>query len=102
MWNKIGFTYSQTHEYSVALSCHERALEICRKNLPENHPDFAYSSICIGDVYDKMGDRLKALSFYKSALEIGHNALPASNICLEKWSDILERLRTKLKMQFKE
>ncbi|CAF4802947.1 unnamed protein product [Rotaria sp. Silwood1] len=69
-YNNIGSVYDNMGEYSKALSCYERSLEIRKMALPSNHPDLAASYNNIGMVLDNMGEYSKALTWYGRALEV--------------------------------
>ncbi len=69
-------------QYAETLTYHEKSIEIRRKFLPVNHPDFATNYNSIGLVYKKMGEYWKALLYYTKALEIRKKTLPANHIHL--------------------
>jgi tetratricopeptide (TPR) repeat protein len=54
---------------------HTLTLKICQKTVPPNHPTLANSYNNIGNVHDIMSEYVKALSFYKKALEIKQKTL---------------------------
>ncbi len=48
--------YDNMKEYTKALSYYEKDLAICRKTLPENHPDLATCYSNIGATCYNMGE----------------------------------------------
>jgi tetratricopeptide (TPR) repeat protein len=66
-------------QYAETLTYHEKSIEIRRKFLPVNHPDFATNYNNIGLVYEKMGEYWKALLYCTKALEIRKKTLPANH-----------------------
>ncbi|CAF1200187.1 unnamed protein product [Adineta steineri] len=78
-YNQLGYVKKDQGDYEKAIRYHEKALEICQKTLPSNHPYFATSYNSIGLVYDKMGDYSRALSFYEKALQFQQKTLPSNH-----------------------
>ena len=62
-------------DYTSALQSHQRALEICRKTLGENHPGTAASYNNIGSTQKALGDYTSALQSHQRALEICRKTL---------------------------
>ncbi|CAF0957788.1 unnamed protein product [Adineta steineri] len=78
-YNQLGFVHSNQGDYEKSIWYYEKALEICQKNLPSNHPDLATSYNNIGSVYEKMGEYSKALSSHEKALAIRQKTLPSNH-----------------------
>ncbi|CAF1386165.1 unnamed protein product [Adineta steineri] len=78
-YNQLGFLHLHQLDFEKAIWYFEKALEICRKIHPSNHPHLGTSYNNIGGVYDKMGEYSKALSFYEKALEINQKTLPSNH-----------------------
>ncbi len=83
-------------EYSKALSCGQKAIEIFRDSLPSNHPCFAESYNNIGLLYENMGEYAKARSFFENAVNIGQQSLPSNHPDLKNWRNNLEDIKKKL------
>jgi tetratricopeptide (TPR) repeat protein len=66
-------------KYEEAITFYEKSLEIYRKNLPQNHPNFGASYTNIGLVYNSMGEYSKALSSHEKAIEIQNQSLPSNH-----------------------
>jgi tetratricopeptide (TPR) repeat protein len=90
----IGLAYDNMDGCSKALLYHEKALGICKKSLPSNHPDFTTSYNNFGAAYTTMGDYLKALPFFERALDIGQRSLPANHPHLHVLKKQIEFLKT--------
>lgn len=78
-YNNIGAIYDDLGDYDKALEFHNKALEIRKDVLEENHPDTAASYNNIGIVYDELGDYDKALEYHNKALEIFEEVLGESH-----------------------
>lgn len=74
-----GILFNRLGEYQRALEMDEKALEIRKKALPEDHPDLAQSYNNVGNTYSNIGDYQKALECQQKALEICEKALPADH-----------------------
>jgi tetratricopeptide (TPR) repeat protein len=74
-YNNIGNVYDYLGDYDKALEYHNKALEIRKEVLVENHPDTAGSYNNIGDVYANLGKYDKALKYHNKALEIFKDVL---------------------------
>jgi len=55
------------------------ALEIRRRNLPHDHPDFAYSLLALGDLLVKTRRSAEAESLLREALQISRKVLPKTH-----------------------
>ena len=78
-YHALGYIKNEQGDYPEAVSFYERAFEILKKSLPDNHPSLATSYNNIGAVYKNMGEYSKALSFYERALEILKKSLPTNH-----------------------
>ena len=74
-YNNIGYDYNYLEEYDKALEYHNKALEIFKDVLGENHRDTATSYDGIGVVYKNLEDYDKALEYFIKALEIRKEVL---------------------------
>ncbi len=83
-------------EYSKALSYFEKALEIRRKTLPENHPDFAQSYNNIAWVYGSMNDYRKALEYFERSLDTYKRSLPANHPHIKSVKQSIEIVKKKM------
>ena len=63
-------------DHRKALEYHKKALAICEKAHPPEHPDLAASYNNIGDTYYDLGDHRKALEYHKKAVAIYEKSLP--------------------------
>ncbi|CAF1334344.1 unnamed protein product [Adineta steineri] len=77
-YNQLGYVKHGQGDYEKAIWYFEKALEICQKTLPSNHPNLATSYNNIGSAYDRMGEHSKALSSHEKALEIDQTILPSN------------------------
>jgi hypothetical protein len=50
----------------------------------------------MGEVYDKMSNYSKAVSFFERAVDIGQHSLPANHSDLQIWKSNLESVKKKL------
>lgn len=73
--NNIGLVCNSQGEYNKALKFFQKALEISKKVLRENHPNIATNYNNIGTVYDIQGDYKEALNLFQKALEIKKKVL---------------------------
>ena len=78
-YHQLGFIKHDQGDYREALSFYERALEICEKNLPNNHPSLATSYNNIGSVYSNMGEYSKAISSLERSPKIYQTNIPANH-----------------------
>ena len=87
--NDIGIAYSDLGDYTKALECYEKALEIMEVIYADtpNHPDLAMSYNNIGNACCKLGDHSTALKYHEKALEIYEIAY-ADTSNLLGWADI--------------
>ena len=68
--NNLGNIYRATGDYDRAREFHERALDIRRKTLGEEHPDVAQSLNNLATVYQNIGDYERARELYQRAVDI--------------------------------
>ena len=59
----------------MANDCFEKALEILKNTLGDNHPDIAVSYNNIGAFFHALGDYRRAIVFFEKALEILKNTV---------------------------
>ena len=74
-YNNIGNVYHKLGDYDKALEYHNKALEIKKDVLGEDHPNTAHSYNNIGNVYRNLGDYDKALEYHFKGLEIKKDVL---------------------------
>ena len=74
-YNNIGCVYDHQDKYDLALEFHNKALEVHRNILGENHTHTATSYNNIGLIYNHQDKYDLALEFYYKALEIHRNIL---------------------------
>ncbi|CAF4876068.1 unnamed protein product [Rotaria sp. Silwood1] len=77
--NMLGWVKRNQGQYKEAVSFYEKALEIDRKTLPEDHPSLAATYNNIGLAYNYLGEYPKALEFYEKAHKIFEKALPPNH-----------------------
>ncbi len=73
--NNLAAVYWSTGDYDRARELHERALDIRRKTLGEEHPDVANSLNNLALVYLATGDYDRAREFHERALDIRRKTL---------------------------
>nr|ACC43969.1 TPRA_2 [Philodina roseola] len=78
----LGSVYEQMGEYSKALSSHQQAFDIIRRNLPTNHASLAACYCNIASMYFHMDEYSKALSHYQQALYMMKKSLPPNHSSL--------------------
>ena len=72
---RLGFLYSDMRDYKKAETYHLQALEIRKKVLGEEHPDYAASLNNLGNLYSDMGDFKKAETYHLQSLAIKKKVL---------------------------
>lgn len=70
-YNHIANTYYIQSNYSLALSFHQKALEI--RNSSTGSVDIAISYLNIGNIYADLGENIKAMEYYQKSLQIHHS-----------------------------
>ncbi|CAF1292715.1 unnamed protein product [Didymodactylos carnosus] len=80
----LGQLLREKGDYIGALDTYNKALDIWKETLPENHPDIAKSYNNIGLVYHKKGDYDNALDYYSKALHIWKETLPEKHSNIAK------------------
>ncbi len=73
-----------------------KALEIYKDVLRENHPDTADSYNNIGVVYDYLGEYDKALEYFNKALKIRKDVLGESHPYTQQTLENIEEAKQKL------
>ena len=76
VYNNLGSIYGYLGDHSKELEYQLKALDICEKVLPPEHPTLASSYNNVGSTYGNLGDHSKALEFLLKALEIWEKVLP--------------------------
>ena len=76
VYNNLGSIYGNLGDHSKALEFKLKALDICEKVLPPEHPTLASSYNNVGSTYSSLGDHRKALEFLLKALDIREKVLP--------------------------
>lgn len=82
IYHDMAVAYQGIGDYSNALLYYEKALEIQRKFLPANHPEFITTYNNIGSINNTMGYYPVALSYFQRALEIQKNCFPNDHASL--------------------
>ncbi|CAF1166905.1 unnamed protein product [Rotaria sordida] len=77
--NGIGLLYRDKKEYKTALEYFNRALNMHKRLLPQQHPDIASCLSNIGLVYEDLLDYDQALVYYRHAFEMDEKILPCSH-----------------------
>jgi tetratricopeptide (TPR) repeat protein len=62
--------YAGKGDYAKAEPLFRRSLEIRKRALGENHPDYATSLYNLAELYKAMGDPAKAEPLFRNAIEI--------------------------------
>ncbi|CAF3265936.1 unnamed protein product [Rotaria sp. Silwood2] len=78
----LGWSKDQQGQHKEALSFYEKALEISRKILPDDHPTLAHIYSNIGIAYNNMGDYSKTFEFYDKARQIYEKSPPPNHLDL--------------------
>lgn len=68
--HQLGCVKYHQGDYAQAIHYHEKAVDIFKKYLPEDHPHFATSYNSMGAAYFSTGNYSEAISFYKQAIDI--------------------------------
>ena len=69
VYNELGLTYSQCHEFPRAATCFETALPLIRGPSGDRKQE-AIILQNLGAVYNSLGDYQRALGFHESAAEL--------------------------------
>lgn len=75
----IGAAYAALGDHEAALEYFTRAVKAWEKELPPNHPEFAFSYNYVGVEYGKLGDHDKALEYLTRAMKIRGKKLPPNH-----------------------
>ena len=78
-YNNVGHTYGALGDHNKALEYKLKALAICEKVLPGDHPDLVLSYNNVGGTYGDLGDHNKALEYQLKALAIREKVLPGDH-----------------------
>ena len=76
VYNNLGSIYGDLGDHSMALEFKLKALAICEKVLPPDHPNLAASYNNVGMTYGGLGDHSMALEFMLKDLAICEKVLP--------------------------
>ena len=79
IYSELATIKRELGDYAVALSYHEKTLEVQRKTLPANHPNVATSYNNMALVYFSLVEYSKALSCCEKAFDIQQKVLPANH-----------------------
>ncbi|CAF5001735.1 unnamed protein product, partial [Rotaria sp. Silwood1] len=79
IYHMLGVMKYHQGQYKEAVSFCEKALEIKRKTLPEDHSSLANTYNNIGLAYNNMGNYSKALEFYEKGHKIYEKSLPPNH-----------------------
>ena len=66
----IGDVYSQQKNFSIAIKCHKKALDIRRKCAPSLHKDGAKTLDKIACILLKKGRKIDAMNYFSEALDV--------------------------------
>ena len=75
-YNNVGMTYGALGDHKQALEYQLKALAICERVLPPEHPDLAASYNNVGRTYGALGDHKQALEYQLKDLAICERVLP--------------------------
>ena len=75
-WDLITRTREARNDVRGAKDATERALDVCRKSLPEDHPDTAQRLTNLGNLLKKLREYAAAEKAYERALAISRKLLP--------------------------
>jgi tetratricopeptide (TPR) repeat protein len=92
--HNLGWVYSALGDKNKAKEFLEKALEMYRKTLPDNHKSIADTLHNLGLVYSDLGDKIKAKEFYEKALEIYSKTLPENHPSIKRTLNNLESLKS--------
>ena len=79
-YRHVGETFGDMGDHRKALDYQQKALIICQKMFPDNHPDLAASYNGVGCTYSELGDYKKALEYQRKALEIREEVLSVDSL----------------------
>ncbi|CAF3752481.1 unnamed protein product [Rotaria socialis] len=74
IYKTLGKAKLKQQEYQQAASLWEESLQFYMKALPQDHPDLAALHHDIGQVYNMLGDNVKALEYYNNEIRIREEA----------------------------
>ena len=75
-YNNVGMTYGALGDHKQALEYQLKALAICERVLPPEHPDLAASYNNVGRTYGALGDHKQALEYQLKDQAICERVLP--------------------------
>ncbi|CAF1549453.1 unnamed protein product, partial [Rotaria sp. Silwood1] len=75
IYHELGRVKGRQGQYEKQITFYEKALEIDRKTLPEDHPSLANTYNNIGAAYNYLGEYPKALEFYEKTIKIEEKVL---------------------------
>ena len=97
VYNNLGSIYGNLGDHNKALEFKLKALEICEKVLPPEHPSLAVSYNNVGMTYAEMEDFPKAAEYLKKALAIVEKVLPPTHPYIASTKRNLADVRSRMK-----
>ncbi|CAF1284447.1 unnamed protein product [Adineta steineri] len=80
LYSNLGMAWKDLHQAIPALYwCEQIALPCQLKLLPSNHPDLLITFTNIAEIYNSIGNYVKARNYYKQSLEIQKQILPQNH-----------------------
>ena len=90
--NSLGVLLTDINCLEEAESTLKRALAIRATTRGNAHPDTSYTRICLGELYEKMGQRKTAVAFYQQALTDLKQSVEPSHAGLKRVKANLQRI----------
>ncbi|CAF4146148.1 unnamed protein product [Rotaria sordida] len=98
IYKNLANLYTNTNEFDSALMYFEKALEIDRQYLREDHLKFGQTYANIGAMYYSKQDFKQALNYFEKARETWLKSLPTSHMCIESMEKTIHTVQSKLDM----
>ncbi|UJR12819.1 hypothetical protein I4U23_016993 [Adineta vaga] len=96
IYKNMGNLYTKKHEFASAQLYFEKALDIDRHHLKEDHPDFGQTYANIGTMYYTKRDYQQALNYFEQARETWRKSLRSSHVYLQSMEKTIYNVQTKL------